>query len=452
MVMIVSLLARLGVCVRKSASLRVISGHHEYVSRRQTTFGPIGTKRAATFGAIALLVAALTQVAGCNDSGRQGSTDKVIVIGADFATSGADATAGIPTQNGAVLAVEQEAARGLPGGYSIRIQTEDDAVGGVHDPSQGVRNVQALLQDDRVLAIVGPQNSSVARAEIPIAAQARIALISPSATSIGLTSGENANAINERSRLQTFFRTVVRDDLQGLADADFAMHALHAKRAYVIDDNEAYGKGIADVFSREFAHAGGVVSERTHLTKGQQDFMALLTRAQGFRPDLVYYGGVVSTGGALLRRQMVKLGMNATMMGGDGLWDPGFILAIGSDADGVYCSKGAPNLTVMPSARQFLKDYSLRFPSQDVGTYGANSYAAAQVAVEAIRRLMEKNGGVPPTREAVAREIGTSITPDTPIGPVSFTASGDMKSPVVSMWIVRRGKFVFVSQTGASAQ
>src|ERR1700730_14492526 len=106
MVMIVSLLARLGACVLKSVSLPVISGRHEYVSRRQTTFGPIGTKRAATFGAIALLIAALTQVTGCSDSGRQGSTDKVIVIGADFATSGADATAGIPTQNGAVLAVE----------------------------------------------------------------------------------------------------------------------------------------------------------------------------------------------------------------------------------------------------------------------------------------------------------------------------------------------------------
>lgn len=451
MVMIVSLLARMGARVFSSASVFVISRSRGYVSYLKTTFRSIGTRRGATSGAIALLFPALLAFAGCTGSGRPGSQDKVIVIGADFATSGADATAGIPTQNGAVLAVEQEAARGLPGGYSIRIQTEDDAVNGVHDPSQGVRNVQALLQDQRVLAIVGPQNSNVARAEIPIAAQAGIALISPSATSIDLTAG-NFAAAGTGGSPQTFFRTVVRDDLQGSADADFARRALHATRAYVIDDNESYGKGIADVFSRDFARAGGVVVERTHLTKSQQDFIPLLTRAQGFKPDILFYGGVVSTGGALLRRQMVKLGMKSTMLGGDGLWDPGFITAIGADAEGVYCSKGAPNLLVMAGARQFLKDYHARFPLEDVGTYGANSYAAAQVAVEAIRRLMEKNGGAPPTREAVVREIGTSEAPNTPIGPVAFTPSGDMKSPVVSMWIVYRGKFVFVSQSGERAR
>src|SRR5215472_4350438 len=189
-------------------------------------------------------------LAGCNSAPTH-TADKTIIIGGDFATSGGDASAGVPTQNGAMLAIEQEAKRGLPGGYSLKAQFEDDTVGGVHDPAQGVRNIQTLVQDPRVLAIVGPQNSSVARAEIPVANEAQIALVSPSTTSVELTDDASGAALLRRSnpQLHTFFRLVLRDDLQGSADADFAYHTLGARRAYVIDDDESYGRGIADVFA-----------------------------------------------------------------------------------------------------------------------------------------------------------------------------------------------------------
>ena len=408
------------------------------------SFRRLGTAKVTTFLALFVLLSAQAPLVGCNPAGTSSARDNVIVIGTDFATSGADAPAGVPTQNGAVLAIEQEAARGLPGGYELRAQTMDDAVNGVHDPAQGVRNVQALIQDSRVLAIVGGMNSSVAQAEIPVASQERIALLSPSATSVGLTAAS--------SGFRSFFRTVVRDDLQGAADADFAFWVLHARRAYVIDDAEAYGKGIADVFARRLERDGGTVLDRQHLFAGQQDFTALLTRALGTKPDLVYYGGVVSTGGALLRRQMLALHMSATLMGGDGLCDPGFISAAGAAADGTYCSKGAPNLTAMPAARHYLKDYAARFPGQSVGTYSANAYAAAYVAIETIRALMGKNGGVPPKRQALAQAIAASLTTNTPIGKVAFTSSGDIATPLVSMWVVRNGQFAFISQRSTSLQ
>ena len=387
-------------------------------------------------------------VTGCGKGGSGASTDKVIFIGGDFATSGADASAGIPTKDGALLAIEQEAKIGLPGGYALRALIEDDTVNGIHDAGQGVRNIQYLLQDPRVLAIVGPQNSSVARAEIPIANQAGIALVSPSSTSIGLTDDASGAATLRRAnpKFHAFFRTVLRDDLQGSAEAAFAIDDLHKRRAYVIDDNESYGRGIADVFARSFQRLGGVIVERAHLTTGQQDFIPLLTRVQGTNPDLVYYGGVVSTGGGLLRRQMVKLGIKTTFMGGDGIKEEGFVMAAGPAADGAYCSDGAPNLAVMPSAAQFLKDFATRFPEQPVGTYSANAYVAAQVTAEAIRHLMEHNGGVPPRRDQVARAIASSVTPDTPLGSVAFDRNGDVTTPVVSIWTIRNGQYVFIAQ------
>lgn len=404
----------------------------------------------ATFIAAALLVVtAVTSGCAKNDRGSSPpSSAKVIVIGGDFATSGADTTAGVPTENGALLAIEQEAARGLPGGYTLRADMLDDTVNGVHNEGQGVRNVQALIEDPRVLAIVGPQNSSVARAEIPVANEAKIALVSPTTTSVGLTDDAAGAAQLRRANplYRTFFRTVLRDDLQGSADADYAYHVLRARRAYVIDDNEAYGLGIADVFARAFAKDGGTIVERAHLTPQQQDFVPLLTRAAGTHPDLIYFGGVVASGAGQLRRQMVQLGITAKFMGGDGIKEDGFILAAGKTADGIYCSDGAPNLDALPEASQFLKDYAARFPGQLLGTYSANSYAAAKVVIEAIRTLMESNGGVAPTRQQVVDEIARSTTADTPLGSISFTKDGDVTTPVVSFWTVKGGKYVFLSQ------
>lgn len=402
----------------------------------------------ATILATTALAIAVSAITGCAKSGQSTSDDKLIIIGGDFATSGGDASAGVPTQNAAVLAIEDEAKIGLPGGYQLRAQMEDDTVGGVHDAAQGVRNIQALLEDPHVLAIVGPQNSSVARAEIPVANQAKIALISPSTTSIGLTDDASGAAELRRDnpQLHTFFRTVLRDDLQGSADANFAFTRLQARRVYVIDDNQSYGKGIADVFARSFSRLGGTVIDHAHLSAAQQDFIPLLTRVQGSHPDLVYYGGVVSSGGPLLRRQMVKLGMKATFMGGDGIKEQGYIDGAGAAANGTYCSDGAPNLAALPSAAKFLKEYAARFPGQPVGTYSANAYAAAQVAVEALRHLMEKNGRVAPTREEVARAVAVSVTPNTPLGPIAFTTGGDVTTPVVSMWVVRNGAYAFIEQ------
>ena len=398
-------------------------------------------------------VALLTFVlGGCGAHGNGGGTTaKTVVIGADFATSGTDAAAGVPTQNGVVLAIEDEQKKGLPGGYSLRLDTLDDSIGGVHNPEQGALNVQTFVADPSVLAVIGPQNSNVARAEIPVTNAARLAIISPSSTSIGLTDdASGARSLRQtHPEMRNFFRTVMRDDMQGAADAQFAYENLHARRAYVIDDNESYGKGLANVFVPAFQKLGGTIVDRAHLTKGQQDFIALLTSAASTKPDLIFYAGVVSTGGAQLRRQMLKLGIAAQYMGGDGLKDPGYLAAGGAAANGTYASQGAPNLSKLPEAKKFLAEYAARFPGQLLGTYSANAYAATEVAVDAIRGLMERNGGVAPSREEVLRAIASSSTPGTPLGPISFNKVGDVTTPVVSMWVVRDGQFEFLTQERA---
>ena len=82
--------------------------------------------------------------------------------------SGADASIGIPTQNGAVLAIEQANKNGFAGGaFKLEASLLDDAVQGVHDPAAGAQNVKTFIADSAVLAMIGPFNSNVAKSRDP---------------------------------------------------------------------------------------------------------------------------------------------------------------------------------------------------------------------------------------------------------------------------------------------
>ncbi len=236
--------------------------------------------------------------------------------------SGADASIGIPTQNGAVLAVEEANKNGFAGGkFKLEASLLDDAVQGKHDPNAGAQNVKTFIADDAVLAMVGPFNSNVAKAEIPLTNDAGLVQISPSNTNDGLTVGDDAKKLRTaHPDTNAYFRVCTRDAKQGQTLAQFAAQRLGFKKAFIIDDNETYGKGLADVFDAQYRKLGGTVLGHEHITANQVDFKALLTKIKSQNPDVVFFGGNTSTGGGLIRRQMADVGMAKTpFLGGDGI-------------------------------------------------------------------------------------------------------------------------------------
>ena len=137
----------------------------------------------------------------------------------------------------------------------------------------------------------GPFNSNVAKAEIPISNDAGLAMIAASTTNPGLTNGEDAKKLRiSHPDVNTFFRVCTTDDRQGAVGAKFATKFGY-KKVFIVDDNETYGKGLADVFEASFKADGGTVLGHEHLTKGQTDFKALLTKAESLGPDVIFFGG-----------------------------------------------------------------------------------------------------------------------------------------------------------------
>ncbi|MGZ3508734.1 MAG: branched-chain amino acid ABC transporter substrate-binding protein [Vulcanimicrobiaceae bacterium] len=392
--------------------------------------------------------AMLAVLAACSGGGggtsSQAPSGTTVKIGIDLPTSGGDASVGVSTQQGALLAIEQVQKSGLPGGLKIEAYPLDDAVQGVHSPQQGASNVRTFVSDDAVLAVVGPYNSNVAAAEIPVTNAAGLVQIGPAVVSDGLTIGDDAKALRRANPdANSFFRVCTTDSRQGSALAQFA-RKMNYKSVYVIDDNETYGLDLANRFEQDFKQLGGAVIAHDHIAKNTQDFKALLIKVAGTKPDLVFYGGVTSTGGGLIRKQMFDTGLSKVpFMGGDGIAD--LATVAGPLSDGSYYTVAAANAQKLPSAQSFVKAYEARYHSP-VGPYSANAYAATQVAVDAIERAAKANGNKTPSRSQVLAQVAKTGALETPIGPASFDANGDIENPTLSLYGFKDGKPYFITQ------
>jgi len=201
-------------------------------------------------------------LAGCNQGGTSGGTKGTINIGIELPQQGSELAGTQPEINAIKLAVKDSG--GTVGGWKIEIPNSvilDDAKDGVHDPQTGAQNMQALASNANVIAVIGPQNSSVAKVQIPISNAAGLLQCSAANTNEGLTKPQ-FGALDIRKTNPTkinYVRVVTTDDYQGPAAARYILQNLKLKTVYIIDSTDTFGKGIADNFQKYFTDNGGTV-------------------------------------------------------------------------------------------------------------------------------------------------------------------------------------------------
>ncbi len=393
----------------------------------------------------------IAMLAACGGTGSS-KTGGRLCIATDFPTSGTDAGVGQPTENGVTLAVKQH--HDLGNGYTLDVIHFNDVSPtlGHNDPTTGAQNVQQMLQNKCIIAMVGPLNTGVAASEMPVAAKGGLAMISPSNTNPGLTlrqyaeaNGFNFDTLHPAGTKSNYFRIPANDVVQGKVDADYAYNSLNIRKVYVVDDTTPYGKGLADYFIQEFQQAlGGTILGRDEITsQDTAKLPSLASTIAGKHPDAVFYGGVTSGGGGLLKAQLVSHGVTVPMVGGDGIaTDSAFIKDAGSSADNTYASVAAPDLSTFTAGaqKQFIQDYKAMFNSDPI-PYSANAYDAAMIEITAIQNLIKEGKDV--TRETVIEGI-QHIQYDGVTGHISFDQNGDNAgNKVFSFYAVKNGQWVF---------
>jgi branched-chain amino acid transport system substrate-binding protein len=390
---------------------------------------------------MAVAAGVLVAAAACGSSGGGGSTANkgTITVAAEGPLSGTEASQGQPIANGVQLAAQQA---GSVKGYNIQVKTFDDAVQGTHDPQKGAQNMQAIAGDSTILGVVGPLNSNVGKAMIPVAAQNSLTLISPANTNECLTRDDlgcaGAASQLRSGKTNSYFRVTTIDTNQGPAMAEYAYNQLHLKKVAVGSDNETYGKGIANSFLSEWQKLGGQVAAHQDFDwKTTDSFAPFLQAAKNAGAQGIYWGGVTATKTCIPRQQMQSVGFTADTpyMGGDGIaTDPNCVKAMGAMSPNAYASVASPDAAHLPAAKSMIDAYNKKYGEQNLTGYAVTGYAATQAIINGISKAIDANGGNKPTRQQVRDQVAKTSGLSTVVGSLGFDKYGDNTTKIVSIY------------------
>jgi branched-chain amino acid transport system substrate-binding protein len=404
-------------------------------------FAACSTPGAATPGAASPGASSAASPGG-SAAASPGDTSKGTVnIAIELPQQGSELAATQPVINGIKLAVKD--AGGAAGGYKVEIPNSvifDDAKDGAHDPQTGAQNMNAIVALPDVVAVIGPQNSSVAKVQIPISNEAGLLQCSPANTNEGLTKPEfgaldirkaNPDKIN-------YIRVVTTDDNQGPAAAKYILDNLGKKNVYIIDDTETFGKGIADNFQKYLEANGGTLVARDGVPKTTTDYSAILTAAKAKNPEAIYFGGVTATGGARILKAAVAAGLgDVPYVGPDGIYDgsgatkDSFLNLAGDDAKNAYATAAA--VGDYPGREEFAAKYKAEYGEDPTG-YSATGYACAQVVLDALNRAAAASDMTALRENVRAAAVDPSVTYKTVIGETKFDANGDTSQKIISFY------------------
>jgi branched-chain amino acid transport system substrate-binding protein len=404
---------------------------------------------------------------GSTSSTGGGGSKGEIDIASDLPVSGADASSGLPTQQGAQFAVTHIVGNNPYHGYTIKFVPYDDAVNGVHDAQKGVQNVQAMLANPKILGMVGPFNSGVAKAEIPVANQGPLAMISPSNTNECLTQTfdycQAANGFTPASLRPTgknnYFRVAAADTFQGPAMADYALKAapdgLGITKAAVWDDEETFGKGVADNFAKEFTAKGGtVVDRKSYDPKSKADFHDFIASAISKGAQAIYAGATSATKGCIARGEMTADQANSLFyLGPDGIGDAQCVKDSGANANSkMFATQGVADATQNSSAASVVAAYKQAYPQpSDIGAYTFAGYDCAAILIDAIGKAIDANGGNMPTRQQVIDQVAKESNFQGLTGTITFDQNGDPTHPTLQLQTLKNGAWTFVAQFSQGA-
>jgi branched-chain amino acid transport system substrate-binding protein len=317
-----------------------------------------------------LLAAAVLGCAG-------GATQEELVIGEYGSLTGNDATFGGSTKAGIELALEElnTAKAGKIGGLKVRVIVEDDQ----GRAEEAATVVQKLVNQDRVIAVLGEVASSRSLAGGPICQAAGVPMITPSSTNPRVTQVGDF-----------IFRMCFLDDFQAEVMARFTHDSLKFTRVAILKDTKSdYSIGLTQFFTQSFTGMGGTIVAEQAYTAGDQDFRAQLTALKARRPEAIFVPGYYTEAG-LIARQARELGITVPLLGTDG-WESEQLISIGGEAlNGCYYSNHWALDGPDPGLRAFLDKYRAKF-NADPDAIGGLAYDAANVLFAALEKLAQED-------------------------------------------------------------
>ena len=356
-----------------------------------------------------------------------GTASAQVKFGMAGPITGPSAATGAQMKNGVDQAVEDINKTGGILGQKITVEYGDD----VSDPKQGV-SVANKFAGDGVKFVIGNYNSGVTIPSSEVYQENNILEISPASTNPTVT---------ER-KMWNIFRVCGRDDQQGKVAGAYILKHFKGKKIAVVHDKTTYGKGLADETKKAMNKGGMKEVLYEGINTGEKDYSALVSKIKQSGADLVYFGGLYTEGG-LIVRQMRDQGVKAPLMGGDGITSDEFASVGGPGVEGTLMTYG-PDPRNKPEAKKVVAEF--RAKKFEPEAYTLYSYAGVQV----IKQAAEAAKSLDPKK--VAEKMHSGMKFKTVLGDLSFDKKGDITKLDYVMYIWKKdasGKVTYVECPGS---
>ncbi|HVA57966.1 MAG TPA: ABC transporter substrate-binding protein [Gemmatimonadaceae bacterium] len=323
-----------------------------------------------------------------------------------------DEAYGAMNRRGIELAYDQIKARPDYAQHPVEIDWQNDHA----DGEEATNIAHHFVTDPAVVAVIGHVNSGTEVAAAKIYDAGHLVSMATTATSPALTGIS-----------PWVFRVISSDSMNGLHMAKFAGTRLGERRAAVLYENNAYGRGLADAFRRNFT---GTVLSFDPIAADSQNFEPYVSYIKGENPDLVFVAGTDASGRAFVnevRRQ--KFGV--TLLGGDG-WTG--LSVDTTSAEGVFVGAPFSAENPDPGAQKFVHEFRAKFGLTPDGN-AALAYDATNLLYEALTRVGPDRAKI---RDYLAGLNAASAFKGV-TGNIYFGANGDPVGKTVVMTMIHNG-------------
>lgn len=356
-----------------------------------------------------------TTAATAAPGGTTAASGEPIPIGVGVAQTGNVALLGQEQVIGAKIAETYFNGKGGINGRPIKLIFQDTA----GDEAGAINAFQTLINQDKVVGIVGPTLSQQAFSADPIAEQAKVPVLGPSNTAKGIPQIGNYIA-----RVSAPVAVVAPNALQ----AALEINPNIKKVAVLYAQNDAFSKSETGTFQKTVTD-----TLKLDLVTVQQfqttdtDFTTQATNVINEKPDLVIISGLAADGGNLVK-QLRELGYTGLIIGGNGLNTANIFPVCQKFCDGIIIAQAysfAQENEVNKAFREAYKAEQKKEPPQ----FSGQAFTGVQVFVEALIALDNKTKLSTLDLAQIREQLNTQILAgkyDTPLGEISFDPEGEI--------------------------
>jgi branched-chain amino acid transport system substrate-binding protein len=423
------------------------------------------TVKKSVLFALGLLVAALALVASgcgggddggvtalpassCTDVEYEGEGDPDVLIASDLPMQGGDRVQTLQMADAIRFILREREWKA--GDLNVAYQVCDDATAqaAAWDSGKCSENGTAYAGNESVVGVIGTFNSGCAEIIIPLLNQAEggaIAMISPSNTKVCLTTSVPSCAETEPDKFypsgeRNYARVVALDDAQAATIAQYVKEDLKLKSAYIINDKQAYGLGLATNLENALNFLDVEVKGNDAWDAKASSYEAIFNKVKASGAEAVIFSGLVTLNGVkLIKDKIAVLGSNeeVPLLAPDGFTPFTEVDKAGKPATtGMYVTVAGSSASALAAqggrGAEFINAYKEEFGVERVEPYTAYAAQAAELLLDAIEAGGEDRAAI--IDNVLGAQVQGGILGDFEINPEGDRATGDVSTGAITVY------------------